>query len=204
MATFGTPTASVNPAAFMAVKFGDGQWYPTGAALSEALISGSGNVYNGALANLATQQWPNDATKINPAWGAVASYNLGVTRSFPGTNSSGAPRAIGRSQLGDPTVVRTPDQISPKLFEACCKGNFLSTVILFEPSYDGTNPQSTGVLTVLTDVAVTGFTYATSTTARTETLTLHFVSVKFQWFTIGVGWNTARESDTLDAAVAGS
>lgn len=91
------------------------------------------------------------------AWGQVLKCSYGVERDYGGINSSGGPQHSGRPEHRLITIERESDRISPLLFKRCCNGMQLKRVIIYDPLYDSSDNQGTGLIILAEDTHVVNF-----------------------------------------------
>ncbi len=83
--------------------------------------------------------WAGDATHpaYDSVWSNVRYMQLPVVQEVTSAESSDTPRAAGRAEFPDLTVIKDSDQMSPKLFATCASGGELDLVVLEYTVYDG-------------------------------------------------------------------
>jgi type VI protein secretion system component Hcp len=77
-------------------------------------------------------------TSIGRKWSSLAegsvsnhsTCNMEVHRDYPGVCSSGSPASGGRTEFSDFEIVKYPDQMTPKFFEACVTGATVKRIIV--------------------------------------------------------------------------
>jgi type VI secretion system secreted protein Hcp len=59
----------------------------------------------------------------------ILSFSFGASNTAViGAGSSGGEARAGRANLGDVTVMKVLDKVSPLLFDDCCTGNYLTSI----------------------------------------------------------------------------
>lgn len=108
----------------------------------------------------------------------VFDFSWAINRSIP-VDASGAQRTHGETTLGDIKLTKELDKSSPKLMEACARGNFFPEVIFtVQKTVGGTRADYFKI--TMTDVIVTSVATGGSgdEDRLTETVSLNFTSAE--------------------------
>lgn len=63
-------------------------------------------------------------------WSELRSFSQEIVQGFSGSGSAGITPATGRIGMPDVAVEKTVDKMSPKIFENCCSGAGVDTVVI--------------------------------------------------------------------------
>lgn len=121
-------------------------------------------------------------------WIEVLNFDFGVKQPASATASSAGGATSGRAELSDLSITKFVDKASPKLFEACCKGQHISSLTLSVNRAGGDKVQYLEIKlekVIVSSTNVTGTARPDSNGSNTagedlpvETVTFNFGSIK--------------------------
>ena len=76
--------------------------------------------------------WPGSCTLdgYGSGWSELRGFSQEAVQEFSGSGSAGVTAASGRINLNDVAIEKSVDEISPLIFEHCCTGKGIDTVVI--------------------------------------------------------------------------
>jgi type VI secretion system secreted protein Hcp len=124
----------------------------------------------------------------------ILSFSIGASNtSTYGTGASGLEAKAGRANLADLSIMKVLDKTSTTLFNHCCSGDILASVMVIYDKPIGT-AQADYYRVFLKDALITSVQHSGSNENPTE-------SVSFAYQAIEIAYKAEKDDGTLDGAV---
>lgn len=124
----------------------------------------------------------------------ILSFSIGVSNTATyGTGASGLEAKAGRANLSDLSIMKVLDKTSTTLFNHCCSGDILKSVMVIYDKPIGT-AQADYYRVFLADALITSVQHSGSNENPTE-------SVSFAYQAVEIAYKAEKDDGTLDGAV---
>ena len=111
----------------------------------------------------------------------ILSFSFGATQTAViGPGSSGGEARAGRANLGDLSIMKVVDKVSPLLFDDCVTGNYLKTVDIIYDKPMGDDQQDYYKIH-LEDALITSFQHSGSNENPMESISFAYSKIKVSY-----------------------
>lgn len=136
----------------------------------------------------------------HPDWIELKSFDFGASQATSATASSAGGASAERVNLSEFQVQKLVDKASPKLFEACCKGQHIKEVVLHVNRAGGDKVRYMEikleeVIVSSTDMQGSSASSSYERNDREDSLDLPYDSVKFNYARIKITYTQQKRSD---------